>query len=624
MGSSKTKRCITPNHGRRIQTIQKKKKKLRNNEYYNMQEVYDRLYAESKNGNNFYKLYEIITSKQNIRLAYRNLKTNDGSTTAGVDGRTIEDVRKCSEQFVIQKVQNKLSNYQPQPVKRVYIPKPGSDKTRPLGIPTIWDRLVQQCILQVLEPVCEPKFYNHSYGFRQNRSCEHAISRVASLINIARYHYCVDIDIKGFFDNVNHGKLLKQMWTLGIRDKRVLSIISKMLKAEIHGEGIPTRGTPQGGIISPLLSLIVLNELDWWISSQWENFKTSGNFKGKGFGKYAEKYTNLKKGYIVRYCDDFKIMCRTYEETKRYYYATIDFLDKRLGLEINHEKSKVVNLKKNASDFLGFKIKVIPKGNTRNGFVAKTDMNKKAISKAKKTMKNRLHDIVKKDRYRYIDLYNSTVVGIQNYYHVATNIYNNLTEVKYAMLPSLRIRLRAIAKVKKFSEMDERFKSKTYGIQPNTKIYTIGNKGLLPISGVKRYNPLNFSQEVCDYTKIGRKRIHDELLVVTPKELGELQYIRDPIETIEFNDNIVSSYIVQKGNCYISKKKLIPNQCVAIRKEPSKERKQDEYTNIVIVYQHYANFIFHQNSNVNTVIETINLELEMKRRLLKLYNNYSK
>lgn len=588
-----------------------------------MQEVFDRLYADSKNGNNFYKLYEVITSKQNIRLAYRNLKTNDGSTTAGVDGKTIEDIKKCSEQFVIQKVRNKLNNYQPQSVKRVYIPKPGSNKTRPLGIPTIWDRLIQQCILQVLEPVCEPKFYNHSYGFRQNRSCEHAISRVVSLINIARHHYCVDVDIKGFFDNVNHGKLLKQMWTLGIRDKRVLSIISKMLKAEIRGEGIPTRGTPQGGIISPLLSLIVLNELDWWISSQWENFKTSGNFKGKGFGKYAEKYTNLKKGYIVRYCDDFKIMCRTYEEAKRYYYATVDFLDKRLGLEINQEKSKVVNLKKNSSDFLGFKIKVIPKGNTKYGYVAKTDMNKKAISKAKKTMKNRLHDIVHKDRYRYIDLYNSTVIGLHNYYRVATNIYNNLTEVNYAMLPSLRIRLRAIAKVKRFSEMDERFKSKTYGIQSNTKIYTIGEKGLLPISGVRKYNPLNFSQDICDYTIVGRNRIHDELLVATPKELGELQYIRDPVETIEFNDNIVSSYIVQKGNCYISKGKLIPRQCIAIRKEPCKERNRDEYTNIVIVHQYFANLMFQQSSNRNTIIKNLNLEAEMKTKLLRLYNKYS-
>ena len=110
---------------------------------------------------------------------------------------------------------------------------------------------------------------------------------------------------------------MKQIWNLGIRDKRLLCIISKLLKCEIEGEGIPTKGTPQGGILSPLLSNIVLNELDWWISDQWETYMPrKGN--NKGFANYARQYTNLKDGYIVRYADDFKIMCRTYPEAQRY------------------------------------------------------------------------------------------------------------------------------------------------------------------------------------------------------------------------------------------------------------------------------------------------------------------
>ena len=283
-----------------------------------MQNVFDELYACSKNGNNFYKLYEIIISKENILLAYRNLKTNPCSKTPGVDKKTIADISRLTDDEVVSKVRNKLRYYHPQAVRRVYIPKPGSDKKRPLGIPTIWDRLIQQCILQVLEPICEPKFHNHSYGFRPNRSCEHALSRSITLVNLANHHYCVDIDIKGFFDNVDHGKLLKQIWTLGIRDKRVISIISKILKSEIVGEGIPSKGTPQGGLISPLLSLIVLNELDWWVSNQWETFMPrKGN--NNGWYTYARKYTNLKDGFIVRYADDFKIMCRTYKDAKRYY-----------------------------------------------------------------------------------------------------------------------------------------------------------------------------------------------------------------------------------------------------------------------------------------------------------------
>lgn len=124
-----------------------------------MQKAFDELYQQSKNGNNFYKLLEIIGSEQNICLAYRNLKTNSGSKTAGTDGKTIEDIKGLSDREVIETVRKQLADYHPQSVRRVFIPKPGSDKKRPLGIPCIWDRLIQQCILQVLEPICEPKFH---------------------------------------------------------------------------------------------------------------------------------------------------------------------------------------------------------------------------------------------------------------------------------------------------------------------------------------------------------------------------------------------------------------------------------------------------------------------------------
>jgi len=259
---------LTDNNQRR-----KKKQKLRNNEYYDFQEVLDTLYARSKSGYRFHRLYELIIDERNIKLAYRNIKKNHGSKTSGTNGNTILDMAERNPQHLINYVRYRLANFQPHSIRRVEIPKQDGSM-RPLGIPTIEDRIIQQCIKQILEPICEAKFHKHSYGFRPNRSASHALSRAVSLVNKNKLHYVVDIDIKGFFDNVNHGKLLKQMWTLGIRDKRVLSIISKMLKAEIKGVGIPQRGTPQGGIISPLLSNIVLNELDWWISSQWETFKT--------------------------------------------------------------------------------------------------------------------------------------------------------------------------------------------------------------------------------------------------------------------------------------------------------------------------------------------------------------
>ena len=598
-----------------------KKDKLRYNEYYDMQHIYDELYAQSKNGNNFYKLLEIIGSEQNICLAYRNLKTNSGSKTAGTDGLTIDDIKHLCDEDIIMKVRRSLDNYQPKSVRRVFIPKSGSNKMRPLGIPCIWDRLVQQCILQVLEPICEPKFHNHSYGFRANRSAHHALGRVTSLINISKYHYCVDVDIKGFFDNVNHGKLLKQIWTLGIRDKRLICIISKMLKAEIDGEGVPEKGTPQGGLLSPLLSLIVLNELDWWVSSQWETFQPKHRNKN-GWFQYAKKHTRLKSGFIVRYADDFKIMCSTYEEAQRFYHSTVDFLNKRLKLEISPEKSRVVNLKKNSSDFLEFKIKVIPKGKTKHGYVAKTDMNQKALKKAKTNLKLKVKDIVRHTTTFQIARYNLAVMGMQNYYCVATNIYNNLTEVSYALLPTTRVRFKKIAKLIPFETTSQDFQMKTTGIRPQTKIIMIADTPLLPINGVKHKNPLNFSQDICNFTEHGRSKIHEEIALVTKGEIQILLEYKDTTKSVEFNDNRISVFIAQQGNCYITNRRHSPTDMVCIYKNIT-ETDRDKYQNLVFVEIPISKAILTESvQQAKMWLMNYGLNSQQKKKLNKIRANY--
>lgn len=221
--------------------------KLRHNEYYDMQSIFDKLYADSQKGKIFQNLMEIISAPENIRLAYRNIKRNSGSNTSGTDKATIKDIQSIPTDKYVEIVQRKLSYYKPKPVKRVEIPKPNG-KLRPLGIPTIMDRLVQQCILQVLEPICEAKFHERSNGFRPNRSTENAMAQCYRMIQQQGLHFVVDIDIKGFFDNVNHSKLIKQMWTMGIRDKQLICIIKAMLTAPIvmpNGEIVrPTCGTP--------------------------------------------------------------------------------------------------------------------------------------------------------------------------------------------------------------------------------------------------------------------------------------------------------------------------------------------------------------------------------------------
>lgn len=228
-----------------------KDKKLRYAEYYGMIETFDELYSKSQKGANFNNLMNIIQSENNILLAYRNIKRNSGSVTPGIDGVTIRAIEGIEQKEFVQRVRKRFSNFNPRKVKRVDIPKPNG-KTRPLGIPSMWDRIAQQCILQILEPICEAKFNKHSYGFRPNRSTENALADVLFRINRQKLHYIVDVDIRGFFDEVNHQKLMKQIWFLGIHDKQLLVVLRRMLKAPIvmpNGDIIrPSKGTPHVGL----------------------------------------------------------------------------------------------------------------------------------------------------------------------------------------------------------------------------------------------------------------------------------------------------------------------------------------------------------------------------------------
>ncbi|MCR6784482.1 group II intron reverse transcriptase/maturase, partial [Bacillus thuringiensis] len=331
---------------------------LRHAEYYDMQKVLDDLYQRSKNNaTKGVNLYKHIISKENILLAYRNIKANTGSKTEGTDGITIDHYKMKDVDSFVNNIRKTLVDYKPNTVRRVEIPKPNGKK-RPLGIPTMRDRLIQQMFKQVLEPICEAKFYKHSYGFRPNRSTHHAMARCQFLMNRGGYSHVVDIDIQGFFDNVNHSKLLKQLYNIGITDRRVLTIISKMLKAPIKGEGIPTKGTPQGGILSPLLSNVVLNDLDWWISSQWDTIKTRKPHTVQT-KNYRLAKAKLKRMYIVRYADDFKIFTNNHQSATKIFHAVEGYLENQLKLNISNEKSTITNLKRKSSDFLGFSIKSV-------------------------------------------------------------------------------------------------------------------------------------------------------------------------------------------------------------------------------------------------------------------------
>lgn len=556
-------------------------KRLRHNEYYGVQPMLDQLYAESKQGRYFTKLYDFIISEENILLAYRNIKANTGSKTKGTNGHTIQHIAKMNKNQLIRIMRRRLKDYEPDAVRRVYIPKPNGDK-RPLGIPTIEDRLIQQAFLQILEPICEAKFHHSSFGFRPSRSTHQAIARCQHLINHTYNHYVVDVDIKGFFDNVNHGKLLKQLWTMGIRDKRVLSIISKMLKAEIAGEGIPVKGTPQGGILSPLLANVVLNELDWWISNQWETKPTKYPYKEKKHRINAIHKTKLKPCFIVRYADDFKIFTDSYANAKKLMIATENWLKERLGLEISKEKSKIVNLRKNGSDFLGIRLRADQKETSRKGYVAKSKMSPKSKQKVLKVFLHKLTQIRRSPTPDKILDLNTFTLGVHNYYKPATDIAQDFNDIRHLIHGKIKTLLyRNI-----FSQKGE--------VNPVIEKFYAGykhpllrscNVTLYPIEYAHFKKPTQKHPEDTVYTINGREKVHNTLQYVSPAELKELRRGVLKSRSVQYADNRISRYVGQNGKCYITKQRLLPSDVVCHHKIPLEMGGTDDYENLVIIHK---------------------------------------
>ena len=558
-----------------------KRQRLRNTEYYGLQAIQDDLYAKSKAGGRFTNLMGTVCSSENIRLAYRNIKKNKGSNTPGTDRKTIKDMANLSEAELVTYVRRRLHAYVPQPVRRKEIPKLNGG-VRPLGIPTIADRLIQQCILQVLEPVCEAQFYERSNGFRPNRSCENALAQSYKLMQQMNLHFVVDIDIKGFFDNVDHAKLMKQMWSMGIRDKALLSIISKMLKAEVAGIGFPEKGTPQGGVISPLLSNIVLNELDWWVHSQWEGFETEHTYQSQP-GKYKSlrNLSRLKECYIVRYADDFKIFCRTLSDARKMFAATEMWLKERLGLSVSAEKSHIVNLKKNNSDFLGFKLKVRPKGRKH---VVTSHVGDKALRRIKEEGKQWVrriqHSATKLDTVTNVRLYGAWVLGVQNYYRFATNIQEDFDPIAFRIRKNLEVRLKTRLSKTCPIPMSKYLKSR-FGTSKQVR-YCVDNP-VLPLGYVKNKPPMYKPTLVNSYTPQGRVLIHKELPAGVLDKLNVL--MRSPVLTrsVEFNDNRLSLFAGQLGKCAITGTALEIGECVVHHLIPVGMGGDDSYNNLVFV-----------------------------------------
>lgn len=349
------------------------------------------------------ELLEEILNQNNLNKAYKKVVANKG--VAGVDGITVEefDYLKENKDRIINQIRKR--KYKPQPVKRVQIPKENG-KMRNLGIPTVTDRIIQQAIFQVISPIFEEQFNDNSFGFRPNRSCEQAVSKALEYLNDG-YEWIVDIDLEKFFDTVNQDKLITIIGKT-ITDGDVVSLIRKYLSTGVMEKGIvkaTTIGTPQGGNLSPLLSNIMLNELDKELEARGLNF--------------------------VRYADDCIILVKSEKAANRVLASITKFIEKKLGLKVNAEKSKVT--RPTQTKYLGFSFWKSPKGQWKPKPHLKS--YQKLVRKLKQ-LTDRSWSISLDNRIKKI---NYVVRGWVNYFRIASmkNKINKIDE-------HLRVRIRVI------------------------------------------------------------------------------------------------------------------------------------------------------------------------------------
>lgn len=364
------------------------------------------------------ELLEEILNQNNLNKAYKKVIANKG--VAGVDGITVEEefeYLKENKDRILNQIRKR--KYKPQPVKRVQIPKENG-KMRNLGIPTVTDRIIQQAIFQVISPIFEKQFSENSYGFRPNRSCEQAVIKALEYLNDG-YEWVVDIDLEKFFDTVNQDKLITIIGKT-ISDGDVVSLIRKYLSAGVMEKGIVKAtkvGTPQGGNLSPLLSNIMLNELDKELEARGLNF--------------------------VRYADDCIILVKSEKAANRVLASVTKFIEKKLGLKVNAEKSKVTRPMN--TKYLGFSFWKNKKGQWR------PKPHLKSFQKLKRKLKeltNRSWSISLDNRIKKI---NYVVRGWVNYFRTA-DMKNMLIKID----KRLRTRIRVII-WKQWKKTMKRYKS---------------------------------------------------------------------------------------------------------------------------------------------------------------------
>lgn len=552
-----------------------------------LNQLKDLLYAKAKENSVFTGLMEAVTNEVTIVTAIHNIKSNGGSKTAGVDGKGIDKYLQMPREKVISAIRKALNNYNPKPSRRIYIEK-ANGKKRPLSIPTISDRIIQECIRIIIEPICEAKFYPHSYGFRPYRSQKHAVRGIINVINGSNKSkempvYALEGDIKGCFDNINHRLLRNKLWRMGIHDKRLLKVIDIMLKTGYICDGKTEEthlGAGQGSILSPLLANVYLNDFDWYVGRQYYNPHTQTTLPSSE--RKRLRYNGIYPKYNFRFADDWVILTTNERETYRLKKALTKYFKYKLKLELSEEKTKITDMRVSGIKFLGFNIIAELSKNfdkrANPKIVAKPIPDYEKLKKKIRNLCEEIHNIktftADNCRVAQIEYVNSIILGITNYIKtgVSSKAFNmidyRVNETMFAvwkrMYPKTYYQMKI--PLQELSNLPQRhigYESKTFAIKYQGKWVGITLAFLTHV----KYEKKPFNQRMTPYTQEGRmlfekyresnKPLPRERPALYTPEILKMCVYRDDKRNFEYFMNREYAFNRDKGVCRCCKKPLL-------------------------------------------------------------------